>query len=448
PDTLWAITNAGLFEWDGSDWTQRRGGTAYAVWGTSSDDIYASVSSTELQHWNGSSWTTVLTATVYDIHGAGPSDAYAVGPTGLASNSGGAWTSVALPAGANPSLWGVWANSAEDVYAVGNNGTIVHFDGAQWSLVSTPVSNALLAVTATGPEDVFAAGSFGTIVHFDGTAWSTMETGTSLDIRGIHAISPQDVYATTNSPLVLHYDGLSWAPVRTDFKGDVRGVWSHHNEVYLAGDDGYVGRLYRSATWGCSATESHCGDAIDNDCDGAIDSRDSDCQGLVQLSEIHAGNPDYVEIVNRGTAPASFAGLSLASSADCPTSTDLDFTLGEPRSLEPGGVWRVVDSADLQSKERYVGCNLVDNPDDSHWYALCAGPCDLESCYNMLDYVEKTDGVTPPAGPACASFSPAPADVSGEPTSTSTNSLQRTGYAGSGAAGQQADWALAPLSRD
>ena len=47
------------------------------------------------------------------------------------------------------------------------------------------------------------------------------------------------------------------------------------------------------------------------------------------------------------------------------------------------------------------------------WTALCSGTCDLTTCGNFLDFQEQNITTARATGvPACATFTPAPFDVS------------------------------------
>ncbi|MEZ4655765.1 MAG: hypothetical protein R3E12_19810 [Candidatus Eisenbacteria bacterium] len=71
-------------------------------------------------------------------------------------------------------LWGVWEGSGvDDVFAVGNAGVIVHFDGTSWNVMPAETQDVLRGVWGTAPDNVYAAGDFGTVLHFDGVDWST-----------------------------------------------------------------------------------------------------------------------------------------------------------------------------------------------------------------------------------------------------------------------------------
>ncbi len=49
--------------------------------------------------------------------------------------------------------------------AVGANGTVVHFDGTQWTAQQSGVTEHLFRVWGTGPTDVFAVGDHGLVLH-------------------------------------------------------------------------------------------------------------------------------------------------------------------------------------------------------------------------------------------------------------------------------------------
>jgi hypothetical protein len=43
----------------------------------------------------------------------------------------------AMDSGTTEDLYGVWGSSASDVFAVGWNGTILHYDGSTWTSTGT-----------------------------------------------------------------------------------------------------------------------------------------------------------------------------------------------------------------------------------------------------------------------------------------------------------------------
>lgn len=141
-------------------------------------------------------------------------------------------------------LFGVAAVSTNNVWAVGEedqtNPTafILHWDGSQWKVTSTPaVPNAVVvtlrSVTVLSANDIWAAGDytnssgagFTLVEHWNGTQWSIVSSpnvgSLSSALWGVAAISTSDVwavgsYATGGSSarsLIEHWNGTQWSVV-------------------------------------------------------------------------------------------------------------------------------------------------------------------------------------------------------------------------------------------
>lgn len=142
-------------------------------------------------------------------------------------------------------LFSVSAASANDVWAVGStqNGTlpsrtlIQHWDGAQWSIVSSPNPdkqfNEVRGVAAISANDVWAVGFRGGtktetpietfILHWNGSAWSQVASPNipsgANQLFGITAIATNDIWAVgsvAGAPLALHWNGSTWNVVKVE----------------------------------------------------------------------------------------------------------------------------------------------------------------------------------------------------------------------------------------
>ena len=67
------------------------------------------------------------------------------------------WTSVA-PAISTKTLYGVWGTSPSDVYAVGNTGTILHYNGTDWSAETSNTTGQLLSIWGSSPTNIYVVG--------------------------------------------------------------------------------------------------------------------------------------------------------------------------------------------------------------------------------------------------------------------------------------------------
>ena len=64
------------------------------------------------------------------------------------------------------------------------------------------------------PKDIWAVGDLGLIMHFDGTAWTTTTGVTTKDLTAVWASSATDVWAVGDSGTIARWDAEGYAPIR------------------------------------------------------------------------------------------------------------------------------------------------------------------------------------------------------------------------------------------
>jgi photosystem II stability/assembly factor-like uncharacterized protein len=77
--------------------------------------------------------------------------------------------------------------------------------------METPIGTILYGVWGSSASDVYAVGEYGRILHYNGTAWTVQESGTPRTLYGAGGLSASQVYAVGDSGVVLRYNGTSWA---------------------------------------------------------------------------------------------------------------------------------------------------------------------------------------------------------------------------------------------
>jgi hypothetical protein len=154
---------------------------------------------------------------------------------------------VLMESGTTENLGAVWGSSGKDVFAMGDNGTILHYDGNTWSKMQQNTLSTVDFLDRWGVSstNVFAVGRYG-MFHYDGNLWSKMDSNTALNINGIWGSSENDVFAVGWSS-IFHYDGSRWSEMiefsELEISNNVNAVWgSSATDVFAVtfdGDDGY-----------------------------------------------------------------------------------------------------------------------------------------------------------------------------------------------------------------
>ena len=170
----------------------------------------------------------------------------------------------------NGSLNGVWGTSSSNVYAVGDGGTILHYNGVKWSPMASPTTQTLNGLFGLSADSIFAVGNGGTILRYNGSSWSTMSSGTSEALRGVWGSSSTDMFAVGDRGTILRYNGSAWSVMSSGPSETLRGVWgSSSTDVFAVGDGGTILRYDGSwspavsagtfptlrGVWGSSSTD-------------------------------------------------------------------------------------------------------------------------------------------------------------------------------------------------
>jgi len=252
PDHVWA-GGSNLGRWDGSAWTLFElpvvGADAYSVTGifAQGSEAWAAGSTGGFLHFDGSAWQ-VLEERAEGFAGmwaASPSDMWFIDEFGYARHwDGDNWGETYLgdPIG---DLTVIHGSAANNIFAVGGDEHVYHYDG-DWQLVHSEYQGDwLTAVWTSGPTDMWTGGSDAELHHWDGVMWDTYPTPTWQWITSIWGSAPNDVWAVATSAggygVLLHFDGSSWREKISNVGEGLGGVWgSSSSDVWIVGADAGV----------------------------------------------------------------------------------------------------------------------------------------------------------------------------------------------------------------
>lgn len=134
-------------------------------------------------------------------------------------------------------LNGVWADGFKDVFAVGDGGTVLRFDGSKVESVNSGTLHGLADVWGSSPDRVWAAGDHGTLQRYDGHSWKPVETPTTSHFTVITGAADSQLWIGTSSGELLSFDGERWKTIRLSPPEPIRSVLVQGNGRLIVGTD-------------------------------------------------------------------------------------------------------------------------------------------------------------------------------------------------------------------
>ena len=107
--------------------------------------------------------------------------------------------------------------SADEGWAVGDLGTILHYTEGSWREVPSPVTHDLIRnltnVYMTSPDEGWAVGTFSTIIHYINGKWENASGQPGEHLNDVSMVSQSEGWAVgggTGLGEILHYTGGQW----------------------------------------------------------------------------------------------------------------------------------------------------------------------------------------------------------------------------------------------
>jgi len=167
-----------------------------------------------------------------------------------------------MTSGTTKTLYSVYGVSSSEVFAVGEEGIMLYYDGSTWNPMLDKeffqdergtfyFDRALFTIWCSSSSDIFVGGIvshpeqtttdvYNVILQYDGSSWSVEEISSMKSFQGIWGTSSSDVFAVGGGLDVWHYDGSYWDLMYTT-KSDIE-------ETY------YMKKIF-SALWGSSSSD-------------------------------------------------------------------------------------------------------------------------------------------------------------------------------------------------
>ncbi len=159
-----------------------------------------------------------------------------------------------MVSGITENLNDIWGTSSDNIYAVGENGTVLHYDGDNWLAMNSGVSDIITKIIGFSNNEIYALmqdsqfGNFNsTVLKYDGNSWSTFYEPAfqASDIWGSSGSNLYVVGKDGSGGVLMHFNGSTWTEEFNSFPdfsdlSSIHGISS--NEIYTISYD--AGRVY------------------------------------------------------------------------------------------------------------------------------------------------------------------------------------------------------------
>ncbi len=222
-------------------------GDIKAIWG-SETRLYAVGADGVILRQQGTTWTPMKSPTAQElraVYGNDDDDLYAAGEKGtLIHWDGSLWEDVVTGLELDLteiSLNGIWGAEGH-FYVVGDKGTILHYFEGKWKADESLSSYNLGSIWGVSPTDIYVGAAGGTVLRKIGGAWSTQQvTQGSITINGLQALSSKAIFGGGTNGGIIAHDTAGWSPKLSNdaYERTLRDVWAFaEDDVWLVGDDG------------------------------------------------------------------------------------------------------------------------------------------------------------------------------------------------------------------
>jgi photosystem II stability/assembly factor-like uncharacterized protein len=114
--------------------------------------------------------------------------------------------------------------SSTDGWAVGDGGAIIHWNGSDWSNVSSSITTDLYSIQMLSSTDGWAVGKVAAILHWDGSVWNPVNSPSYGSLYSISMLTSTDGWAVGDEGAIIHWNGSVWSNVASSITNPLHAI--------------------------------------------------------------------------------------------------------------------------------------------------------------------------------------------------------------------------------
>ncbi len=151
----------------------------------------------------------------------------------------------------------IWGNSSSNIYFIGKDGGIVHYDGNTFTKMESGTDIDLISISGTGPDNVWICGwdyEESVLLHFDGNDWSKLliqnqylipeSDNLTGPITSVYTDDPDSVWALTPFGIYRAHKNTDGKAILIRPPTPITDTWygfplhmggKNHNDIFITG---------------------------------------------------------------------------------------------------------------------------------------------------------------------------------------------------------------------
>lgn len=135
-----------------------------------------------------------------------------------------------------------------NIWAVGGNGKIIHYDGSSWSESADMGTDEIRGISVLSSDNIWACGLAGKIYHYNGTSWSEHTDTGDHGWNDIKMRSSNDGWVVGTEGRIYRYNGTSWSQVFVGWHELFSVFFIDDNNAWASGRNGMM-YYYNGTSW-------------------------------------------------------------------------------------------------------------------------------------------------------------------------------------------------------
>lgn len=137
----------------------------------------------------------------------------------------------------------IWGSGPDDIWILADDAMVFQItaSGTHNRAIDRSLGDVFNAIGGSGEEgDVYAVGELGLLVKWDGSEWRELDTGTEDNLLAVCGGDAGDAWIGTSGGRLLRYDGKECRPVAVSPFGRLNAVAIVDGTVWAAGDGAVI----------------------------------------------------------------------------------------------------------------------------------------------------------------------------------------------------------------